>query len=64
MAFFNRCVTRGAEMFDDTADNMTGMVVYINPKGIKKVDAPAGLPSKSPARQKDAESGDPSRFSV
>ena len=32
-AFFKRSVDRGSEMFDDTADNMTGIVVYLNAKG-------------------------------
>lgn len=32
-AFFRRSVSRGAEMFGDTADNMTGIVVYLNTKG-------------------------------
>ena len=40
-SFFERCVTQGAEMFEDTADNMTGMVVYLNPMGTKLLERTA-----------------------
>ena len=60
VAFFDKSVKRGAEMFEDTADNMTGMVVYFNPKGTKTVEAPKTA-KKSPAPPRD---DDPSRFSV
>ena len=73
MSFFTRCVQRGAEMFEDTADNMTGMVVYLNPKGTKMLEASAGAKGGAPKdggyKTPSAKSGkgggdDPSRFSV
>ena len=42
------CVARGADMFDDMADNMTGIVVYLNPVGTKVVEpSPAAAATKS-----------------
>ena len=62
MAFFSKSVTQGAEMFEDTADNMTGMVVYLNPKGTKEAPSVGGAKSGKPATPKPSE--DSSRFSV
>lgn len=45
--FFEGSITRGGEMFEDTADNMTGLVVYLNPKGIKKAPEKAPPPSRA-----------------
>jgi serine/threonine protein phosphatase PrpC len=71
MAFFTKSVSRGAEMFDDAADNMTGMVVYLNPRGIKVLDGAAGGAKAGAAKGGGAKGGgraqednDPSRFSV
>ena len=47
-------------MFDNTADNMTGMVVYLNPKGTKAIETPSA-PKTKPKTEGD---NDPSRFSV
>ena len=58
-AFFNRSVTRGTEIFDDTADNMTGMVVYLNPRGTKL----EGGTTVTQQKPKSPEGGS-SRFSV
>lgn len=71
MSFFTRCVSRGAEMFEDTADNMTGMVVYLNPKGTKMLEGSAdakggaakGGGYKTPSGKRGGDD-DPSRFSV
>ena len=50
-AFFERCIVQGTEMFEDTADNMTGVVVYLNPKGITTAaPKPAATPKKTPNR--------------
>ena len=49
-------------MFEDTADNMTGMVVYLNPKGTKEAPSVGGAKSGKPATPKPSE--DSSRFSV
>lgn len=58
-----KSVARGEEMFEDTADNMTGVVVYLNTKGTKTLNAPS--PRATPARSKPAEEdNDPGRFSV
>ena len=38
---------RGTEMFEDTADNMTGIVVYLNPAGVKKKDVALALSRSS-----------------
>ena len=68
MAFFQRSVKRGAEMFDDTADNMTGMVVYLNSRGTNLVETPIrramGGGKADGAAKKAEEDMDPSRFSV
>ena len=47
-AFFKRCVEKGDEMFGDTTDNMTGIVVYLNKK------SSAALPETSKAAPKAA----------
>ena len=40
-AFFDASLAKGAEIFGASADNMTGIVVYLNPKGVAvEVDAP------------------------
>jgi len=57
--FFEGSVTRGAEMFEDTADNMTGLVVYLNPKGVSAAkeapkEAPKPTPSKPSAPKMDS----------
>ncbi|KAL1514567.1 hypothetical protein AB1Y20_003661 [Prymnesium parvum] len=50
--FFERSIERGIEMFDDTADNMTGIVVYFKDAGSKHSKScnydPAG-PASSPS---------------
>ena len=62
MAFFQKSVHQGTEMFDNTADNMTGMVVYLNPKGVKLADQPQA--KASPAPKAKAREDDSSRFAV
>lgn len=56
--FFTRSVARGAEMFDDTADNMTGIVVYLNPAGVRA--PPPAAPTPAAKQEKE----DASVFSV
>jgi serine/threonine protein phosphatase PrpC len=47
--FFEASIVKGTEMFEDTADNMTGIVVYLHPKGIKAPD-PSTVGSTKPLR--------------
>ena len=62
-AFFDKSVDRGAEMFEDTADNMTGIVVYLNPKGVPQ--SAARPLTETPAKSGSRAGGiDPSLFSV
>ena len=42
LTFFQKSVKVGEDMFDNTADNMTGIVVYFNPKGTKVIEAKPG----------------------
>ena len=49
-------------MFEDTADNMTGIVVYLNPKGTKTLERSPDKP-KTPAKSPRPESN-ASMFSV
>jgi len=58
--FFQKSVERGAEMFDDTADNMTGIVVYLNPKGTKAIERNPSTPTPSAKGRRE----DASKFSV
>ena len=62
-AFFDKSVEKGAEIFGSSADNMTGIVVYLNPIGTEeegkapppitppKFEIPAGLQVTIPMRK-------------
>jgi serine/threonine protein phosphatase PrpC len=66
-AFLESCVTRGTEMFDETADNMTGMVVYLNPVGTKTTGPKNAAAAPTPAKPSPRNESTPQaagRFSV
>ena len=44
--FFDKSVTQGAELFEDTADNMTGIVIYLNPEGVDVIQSPRPTKTK------------------
>ena len=47
-SFFDASVKRGAEIFGSSADNMTGIVVYLNPAGTKGRSGMAGRKPVAP----------------
>ena len=56
--FFTECVARGADIFGDSSDNMTGMVIYLNPKGTPSGSA-GDAPKSRVVSGKDASTAPP-----
>ena len=38
--FYDACIDKGTDLFESSADNLTGIVVYLNPAGTRALDEP------------------------